>query len=70
MVMSKLRTRKQTDPVEASKARVVTHDDIARRAYTIYVNRNREDGHDVEDWLQAERELEEQPNSQETKDAD
>jgi hypothetical protein len=31
--------------------------DIARRAYELYVARGGEDGHDVEDWLQAEREL-------------
>lgn len=31
--------------------------DVARRAYDLYLARGREDGHDVEDWLQAEREL-------------
>jgi hypothetical protein len=31
--------------------------DIARRAYDLYVARGGEHGHDVEDWLQAEREL-------------
>ncbi len=31
--------------------------DVARRAYELYVDRGREDGHDVDDWLQAEREL-------------
>lgn len=31
--------------------------EIARRAYDLYVARGCEDGHDVEDWLQAEREL-------------
>ena len=35
----------------------VTHDDVASRAYDIYVERGWEDGHDVDDWLQAEREL-------------
>lgn len=30
---------------------------VARRAYDLYVARGREDGHDVDDWLQAEREL-------------
>jgi hypothetical protein len=33
------------------------HDDVARRAYQLYVARGCQDGHDVEDWLQAEREL-------------
>lgn len=32
-------------------------DDIARRAYEIYESRGRADGADVDDWLQAEREL-------------
>jgi hypothetical protein len=35
----------------------VTERDIARRAYELYLARDREHGHDVDDWLQAEREL-------------
>ena len=35
----------------------VTQYDIARRAYELYLARDCEDGHDVDDWLQAEREL-------------
>lgn len=31
--------------------------DVARRAYEIYESRGRIDGYDVEDWMQAEREL-------------
>ena len=34
-----------------------THRDIARRAYELYEARGREHGHDIDDWLQAEREL-------------
>ena len=34
-------------------------DAIARLAYQLYNMRGRKDGHDVEDWLIAERELEE-----------
>jgi hypothetical protein len=34
-----------------------TQEDIARRAYELFEQRGREHGHDVEDWLQAEREL-------------
>jgi hypothetical protein len=30
---------------------------IAERAYELYVNRGREAGRDVDDWLEAEREL-------------
>ena len=35
----------------------VTDADIARRAYDLYMARGCEPGHDVEDWLQAERDL-------------
>jgi hypothetical protein len=34
-----------------------TEDDIARRAFELYCERGRTDGHDVDDWLNAEREL-------------
>ena len=30
---------------------------LARRAYDLYLARGCEHGHDVDDWLQAEREL-------------
>jgi hypothetical protein len=33
----------------------MSHDDIARRAYELYEARGREHGHDLDDWLQAER---------------
>jgi Protein of unknown function (DUF2934) len=33
----------------------VTEHDIARRAYELYRARDREHGHEVEDWLQAEQ---------------
>ena len=32
-------------------------DEIARLAYCLYEARGRRDGHDVDDWLEAEREL-------------
>jgi hypothetical protein len=35
----------------------VTHDDVARRAYDLYLARGGEHGHDEDDWLQAEQEL-------------
>jgi hypothetical protein len=35
----------------------VTEHDIARRAYDLYLARGHEHGHDLDDWLQAEREL-------------
>lgn len=36
---------------------VPTHDEIAQVAFGLYESRGRQDGHDVEDWLQAEQEL-------------
>ena len=30
---------------------------IQERAYELYVNRGQEPGHELEDWLQAEREV-------------
>ena len=44
-------------PKSLAQPATVTTDDIARRAYDLYLARGREDGHDVEDWMQAEREL-------------
>jgi hypothetical protein len=45
----------------ATKARVdsttITEHDIARRAYDLYLARGGEPGHQLDDWLQAEREL-------------
>jgi hypothetical protein len=32
-------------------------DEIRRRAYELYEQRGREDGHEVEDWLRAEEEV-------------
>jgi hypothetical protein len=37
-----------------------SHQDIAARAYELYVERGRESGHAHEDWLRAERELRKQ----------
>jgi Protein of unknown function (DUF2934) len=32
-------------------------EEIRRRAYALYEQRGREDGHDIDDWLRAEVEL-------------
>ena len=34
-----------------------THDDIAARAFRLYESRGATDGADVDDWLEAERQL-------------
>lgn len=38
--------------------RPITTDRIAQRAYELFLNRGGQDGGDLDDWLQAERELE------------
>jgi hypothetical protein len=50
--MSKATTRNA-----AQAAGTPTHDQIAARAYQLYLERGRQPGHDVDDWLQAEYEL-------------
>jgi hypothetical protein len=47
---------KKTSSVSAAKA-VPTHDEIAVRAYELYLARGSEHGHDAEDWAKAESEL-------------
>lgn len=39
------------------RAKVASEDAIRRRAYELYLARNGEHGHDLDDWLQAEKEL-------------
>ena len=65
--MAKSAQRKTDDPVgvasdRAPKARIdaatdISEHDIACRAYDLYLTRGGEPGHEMEDWLQAEREL-------------
>ena len=40
-----------------NRSATMTDRDIARRAYELYEKRGREHGHELDDWLQAEREL-------------
>jgi DUF2934 family protein len=44
--------------VAADDHRSIIKDDVAQRAYELFLARGRVDGHDVEDWLEAERQLE------------
>ncbi|HME90881.1 MAG TPA: DUF2934 domain-containing protein [Myxococcaceae bacterium] len=55
-------TTRRTQPVTTTDERSqvvtsITNEQIAARAYEIYLARGGENGHDVEDWYQAEREL-------------
>jgi DNA relaxase NicK len=65
--MAKARTKKTSNVIampgiESSalaleKATELTDLDIARRAFEIYCERGYQHGHDVDDWVRAEREL-------------
>ena len=65
--MAKSAKRKRDDAVTTAvdrsakslpnRSALVTHRDVARRAYDLYLARGCAHGHDVDDWLQAEREL-------------
>lgn len=44
-------------PAVVTLADALAQEEIARRAYRLYLERGGQDGHDVEDWLGAEAEL-------------
>ncbi len=46
-----------TAETEAKKLQQPTHEQIARRAYELYLERGGAFRHDLEDWFQAEKEL-------------
>jgi Protein of unknown function (DUF2934) len=48
----------QSDPGSARAQTAVSKEEIAKRAFALFEARGREHGHDLDDWLQAERELE------------
>jgi hypothetical protein len=51
------------DPIKKTSRNVATkphpnlEEEIRRRAYELYEERGREDGHDLDDWLRAEAEV-------------
>ena len=47
----------KTRATTAAPLRAPTHEEIAMRSYELYLERGGGDGHDVEDWLQAEQQL-------------
>ena len=51
-------TTHATERVGASVGNAVRDEDIRRRAYEIYLERGEQPGGELDDWLQAERELE------------
>ena len=56
----------KTKPIKlvvAERQPEITKDDVARRAYELFIARGQAEGHDVEDWLEAERQLEAESGS-------
>ena len=49
-------------PMAVATLSGVTEGEIARRAFELYCDRGGEDGHDVDDWLTAERESRDSAN--------
>lgn len=47
----------KTSAMKASAVPAPRDEEIARRAHEIFLGRGREAGHELDDWLQAEREL-------------
>ncbi len=63
--MENIRSRQKTGRPLATSTPLAEHDsptreEIEHRAYEIYIARGGEHGSDLEDWIQAERELREQ----------
>ena len=50
-------TRRGRSVQKAATEVVMSHEDIARRAFEIYLARGAGDGQALADWVQAEREL-------------
>jgi hypothetical protein len=44
-------------PVKQENVSANLEEDIRHRAYELYVQRGRKDGHDLDDWLRAEKEI-------------
>jgi hypothetical protein len=51
-------TSTQAETGEVSVGNSARDEEIRRRAYEVYLERGEQPGRDLDDWLQAERELE------------
>lgn len=49
--------RRRIDPAQDLPQVSTTAQDVARRAYDLFLARGCEHGHDLDDWLTAEREV-------------
>ena len=50
-------------PASSTASASLTVGDIAKRAFELYCERGHQDGHDLQDWIQAERELRDRVSS-------
>jgi len=50
-----------TKEVAMIEHKEISREEIAHRAYELYVQRGEEPGKDVEDWVRAEKELDAEP---------
>jgi hypothetical protein len=48
---------RDSDEEESERAREYSRERVSARAYEIYQERGSSHGHDVEDWLEAERQI-------------
>jgi len=51
------KTHNAMQPMRSQSGREQPKEEVRFRAYQLYISRNREPGHALDDWLQAEREL-------------
>ena len=56
-------TTPRSQTKKSSSAQQVPLSDVAQVAYELYLERGREDGHDLEDWLRAEEIVRERQRS-------
>ena len=49
---------------ERFEVKTPSRDDVARRAYELFQARGAEPGHELENWLEAERELSRTPENE------
>ena len=52
-----MKTTQRSEPTRTTYESAEREDQIRRRAYELYQARGFEDGHDLDDWLQAEAEI-------------
>ena len=55
--ISEIQATTQVETGEVSVVNSTRHEEIRRRAYEIYLERGEQPGRELDDWLQAEREL-------------